>query len=340
MKIKVQFFIYFFLLILTTSAFPGELQFGKLGDFKLKSGEYIRDCQIGFRTFGKLNADKSNIILFPTWHLGTTEQLISEISRGLIDSTKYYIITVDALCNGVSSSPSNSKLQPRMSFPEVTIEDMVNTQHELLTKILNINHIKCVLGISMGGMQTFQWMVSYPDFMDKVIPIVGSPRVPPYDLVLHRSQIRQIMSDPDWKNGNYTVNPARIAAAEFFALTLTTPEDFNKNHTRENTFEEIDKAKETNGDDSNDRLRQLQAMMKLDVSLPFGGQLKDAAAVVKAKTFIITSLKDHIVSPAPAIEFAGLLNCKILKLDSDCGHLAPGCEASLVNKSIAEFLEE
>src|SRR5208282_6571642 len=92
------------------------LQFAELGDFKLGNGEVIRDCRIGYRTLGTLNADKSNIILFPTWALGTTEQLLSNVgSNKLADSTKYYVILVDALGNGVSSSPSNSKLQPRMS---------------------------------------------------------------------------------------------------------------------------------------------------------------------------------------------------------------------------------
>src|SRR5215510_5258364 len=89
-------------------------QFAQLGDFKLESGEVIRDCRIGYRTFGKLNADKSNVIIFPTWAGGTTEQLQSNIGPGkLLNSEKYFVIAVDALGNGVSSSPSTSKLQPR-----------------------------------------------------------------------------------------------------------------------------------------------------------------------------------------------------------------------------------
>ena len=328
-------------LCLTSLAWAQTLQFADLGDFKLESGETIRDCRIGYRTFGALNSNQSNAILFPTWALGTTEQLISSFSPGkLVDSTKYYGIAVDALANGVSSSPSNSKSQPRMSFPRITIRDMVNTQHELLTKVLHLNHVKAVMGISMGGMQTFQWIVSYPDFMDKAIPIVGSPRMTPYDLVFIRAQLRAIETDPDWNGGNYTNNPARVAEVEFLALILSTPDEFNSRMTREQLDQELDKAKNTTGFDSNDKIRQLEAIRSLDVSAPFGGLMDRAAAAVKARVFVISALKDRAVNPKPALDFADLVHAQVLRLDSDYGHISPGHEAQTVNPAVAAFLEK
>ncbi len=251
-------------------------QFANLGDFKLESGEMIRDCRIGFRTFGQLNADKSNVVLLPTWAGGTTEQLAGNVGSGkLADSSKYYIILVDALSNGVSSSPSNSTLQPHMRFPKITVGDMVNTEHELLTKFSHIEHVEAVMGISVGGIQTFEWMVQYPDFMDKAIPIVASPRPAPYDLVHMQTQIDAIENDPDWHGGDYAKNPARGAEYEFGAILLSTPAHYNQTHSREQVLSEIAHAKNSNkGSDANNKIRQSQAMMALDISRSFGSSME------------------------------------------------------------------
>jgi len=341
MKTWVRLFLCFsfLLLISEATAVAQDLRFAQLGDFKVESGEFIRACRIGYRTFGRLNDNKSNAILFTTWASGTTEQLQSNIGRDkLVDDSKYFVIAIDALSNGVSSSPSNSQLQPRMRFPKVTIRDMVNTQHEVLTKTLHLDHLRAVIGISMGGMQTFQWMVSYPDFMDKAIPIVGSPQLAPYDLLLWQAQVDAIMNDRGWNNGNYKQNPARAAEAEFAALLLTTPENYNKHMTRRQVFEELEKEMKQTGFDANDKIRQAQAMIALDVAEPFAGSMDRAAAAVKARVLVIVANLDHVVTPGPALAFAKLIHSQLLILESDCGHMSPGCESQKVNQAVADFL--
>jgi homoserine O-acetyltransferase len=318
----------------------GQQQLANLGDFKLQSGELIRDCRVGYRTFGKLNGDQSNVILFPTWASGTSEQLSGSISAGeLADSTNYFVVAVDALGNGVSSSPSNSAAQPHMKFPPITIRDMVNSQHRLLTEVLHVHHLKAVMGISMGGMQTFQWLVSYPDFMDKAIPIVGSPRLAPYDLVLWQAQIDAIMNNVAWKGGDYDANPARVSNAEFGVLVLTTPQQYNRLTTREQALVSLEKAKTEPAFDANDHLRQAQAMMSLDVSDRFAGSMEKAEAV-KAKVLVIVSMQDHTVTPGPALDFGKQINAQVLTLNSDCGHQLMGCDSDKVVSAVAAFLAE
>ena len=118
MKKLVRFVIYVCCLLLPVGVAVGqELQFASLGEFRLESGEVLRDCRIGYRTFGKLNASKSNAVLFPTWASGTSEQLKSNVGSGrLVDDATYYVIAVDALGNGVSSSPSNTSCSHACNF--------------------------------------------------------------------------------------------------------------------------------------------------------------------------------------------------------------------------------
>ena len=334
--------IFVVLLLVSASAFAQEQQFASLGDFKLDSGEVLKDCRIGYRTYGKLNDEKSNIILFPTWAGGTTEQLAGNFGPGsnhLVDTSKYYVIAVDALSNGVSSSPSNSKLQPHMHFPKITIRDMVNTQHELLTRVLGIKHVAVVMGISMGGMQTFQWVVSYPDFMDKAIPIVGSPQMTAFDILNWKTQIDSVKNDPGWNHGDYTQNPSGLTDAEFGMLFLTTPDNVNRTHKADQVLTDLKKQAAQPGQDANNKIRQSEAMMALDVAKDFGGSLDAAAHSVKAKMLVIASKYDHTVNPSSAEKFAKAIDAPVVELTGDCGHLATACEAPKVAAAAHEFLE-
>ena len=316
-------------------------KFAVLGDFELQSGEVIHDCRLGYRTFGHLNSDKSNAVLVAIWFGGNSGQLAGAFGPGgMVDSSKYFVITIDPLGNGVSSSPSNSKLQPHMKFPQFTMADMVSSEHQLLTQVLHIHHLKAVTGASMGGMQTFQWMVSYPGFMDKAIPVVGSPRLGSYDLVLWHLQNDVVMNDPAWKNGDYTENPARLALGEIGAITLRTPHNFNHEHSREHVPDLVHHYEIDPTMDANDHIRTTQAVMSLDVSAPFGGFMERAAATVKARVLIIVSLEDHVVSPGPALEFAGLIHAPTVMLGSDCGHQSSACEGAQVNTAVAQFLAQ
>src|SRR5579884_2387932 len=100
-----------------TQTAQGSQQFANIGNLKLQNGEVIHNCRIGYRTFGQLNDDKSNAVLFPTWFGGRTQDLVELIGPGkLVDSGKYFVIAADALGDGVSCSPSNSQAQPRMKF--------------------------------------------------------------------------------------------------------------------------------------------------------------------------------------------------------------------------------
>jgi homoserine O-acetyltransferase/O-succinyltransferase len=317
----------------------GFLQYAELGTCKLAGGGQIDHCRLGYRTWGTLNGDKSNAILFPTWFTGNSGDLAQYMGADkMIDPAKYFFIGVDALGNGVSSSPSNSATQHGRGFPAFTTRDMVTAEYRLATETLGLKHLHAVMGGSMGGMQTFEWMVNYPGFMDLAIPIVGSTKLTGYDLLLWTAEADAIRQDPAWQGGKYRKKPPAGEAQTIHNLALTTPAHYAHETPPEN-FAAIDAGYRTKGIlpfDANDWLAQLEAMMHHDVA--HGGSMEEAAKKVKAKVLVIVSAQDHMVNPKPALDFAAAIGAKTLVLESDCGHLAPGCEADKVNAAVRGFL--
>ncbi len=322
------------------AAADGQQQFADLGVCKLVSGQQINHCRLGYRTWGKLNAQRSNAVLFPTWFSGTSADLAASVGADkLIDPAKYFVVSIDAFGDGVSSSPSNSATQHGPDFPAFTVQDMVNAEHRLATETLQLTHVHAVMGISMGGQQTFEWMVDYPHFMDEAIPIVGSPRPNSRDLLLYRTDIEAIKTDPAWQHGSYAHPPPVSVAELIWQLNLTTPANFARTHPPA-TFAR-DYAKWRAGGilpfDANDWLAQLDAIIHLDVA--HGGSLENAAKRVKAKVLIVSSAQDHMVNPRPPLDFARLIGAKTFVLEGDCGHLANGCEAARLDPVVRAFLD-
>ena len=322
------------------AAQQGQQQFADLGACKLVSGRQIDHCRLGYRTWGTLNAGRSNAVLFPTWFSGVSANLADAIKPGgLVDPTKYFVIAVDALGDGVSSSPSNSATQHGPDFPAFTVQDMVNTEYRLATETLGLKHLHAVMGISMGGIQTFEWMVDYPDFLDVAIPIVGSPHPDSRDLLLYRASAEAVESDPAWHGGRYTQPIAAPVAELIWQLNLTTPANYLHTHTisQFNADYAKDQTQGIEPFDANNWLAQLDAIDHLDVA--HGGSMQDAAARVKARVLIVNAAQDHMVSPEPALSFARLIGAKTIVLQSDCGHLSPGCEAATLDPAVRAFLD-
>jgi homoserine O-acetyltransferase len=317
-------------------------QFATLGDFKLQSGAGIHDFRIGYRTLGKLNAGKSNAILWPTMLGGRSEDLLQYIGPGkVVDSSKYFVILVDSIGNGISTSPSNSSSQPGMKFPKFSIRDMVESEYRLLTDALRVTHLHAVMGLSMGGMQAFEWAVVYPEFMDLAIPMAGSPQSTSYDKLLWTSEIDAIELDPAWNNGNPTGPLTRgiALAQEIGSLNATSPA-YRAGHTNTDEFDTfiggIRKGARSEAGAVSDQIRQRQAIMALDVGRDFGVSLNQVAKRVRCKMLVILSPQDHVVNPAPAIEFARSIGAPVVTLDSPCGHQSLSCIS--VGPTVARFL--
>jgi len=312
-------------------------QYGLIGDLKLQSGKVLRDCKIGYRIFGTLNQQKSNAILIPTWFAGVSGDVTGLLgSDKLIDSTNYFIIVVDALGNGVSTSPTNYNFEH--PFPEITIRDMVESEFLLVKNIFNIKHLFAIIGGSMGSMQAFEFAVAYPDFIDKIIPYSASPKITSNEKIIFSLMKETILSGKKYgEPENEIMKKLNI----IIQLLARTPASVNKNYPVEN-FPELEKKFERTSPvfTTDCYLAQIGAMFTHDITKNYGSSFKDAAKHVKAKLFIIVSETDLLLNPKPALEFAAAIKAKTLLLKNDCGHLAVGCEMDLCRNEIQKFLDE
>lgn len=306
-----------------------ELELVSLGSLETTSGQVIKDCKIGYRTMGELNEDHSNILVWPTWFAGTSEE-ISGIVDMLIFSEGKYIIMIDALGNGVSSSPSNTS-----NFPSLSIRDMVNAQYKLLTEHLHFEHIHAIFGVSMGGMQALEWSVAYPGYMDKVVSVIGTPKQSSFDLMVWQTAADIL-----------TLSCADTLSYRFYHLAqhIVFMQEYTPGYLASTVSEEkLDQYLISRYEKElapEDYLSQIKAMIGHDIYKSSGSTLDDIEHRIIAQTFMVVAIYDHLVNPLSSFQLQEALDAKLLKLEGECGHIAPLCEAEKVKKAIEIFLKE
>lgn len=319
----------------------GAQQFADLGRCTLESGKVIEHCRIGYRTFGHLNAARDNAILVPTWLYGNSGDLLSIFGSDarperLIDTSRFFGIAIDALGNGISSSPSNSAAQHGPDFPFFTEQDMVRAEYRVATEVFGLRHLHAVLGLSMGAEQTFVWSTLYPGYFDLAVSIVGTPRLTPYDLEVKQAQLGSILIDPDFKDGHYTTQPPLKFANLFGNLTVITPEFRNSHTTRENFSAFLREVEAPIALDANDRVAQLRAVIAHDA---IGNRsLAEAAHAASARFLVIVNAHDRLVNPQPSLDWAAALGAPTYISQGECAHVIMNCDAAAVSARVRPFL--
>ena len=244
-------------------------------DFAFLSGERLPELRQHYLTLGEprhnAQGEIDNAVLLLHNTTGSSAGwLAAELAGELfgpgqpLDASKYYLIMPDAIGFGRSSKPSDGL---RTRFPRYRYQDMVVAQHRLLTEKLGITHLKLVLGLSMGGMLTWLWGVTYPDFMDLLVPLACQPTaMSGRNWIQRRMQIESIRSDPDWNGGDDTEQPRRYTLTPFGALFIQSVVRIQESApTREAADalyrQMVERARKG---DANDRLYQLECSMDYD----------------------------------------------------------------------------
>jgi homoserine O-acetyltransferase len=202
-------------------------------NFTFKSGETLPELRQHYRTLGTLRKDAqgraTNAVLIGHGTTGTGGQFSSRVFAGELfgpgqplDAEKHFIVMPDAIGHGASSKPSDGL---RAKFPRYGYLDMIDAQHRLLTEHLGVNHLRLVMGTSMGGMHTWVWGQRYPDFMDALLPLASLPtQISGRNRAWRKVLIDAIRNDPEWKGGNYTERPQSMrTAAQMLWLAGSNP---------------------------------------------------------------------------------------------------------------------
>lgn len=202
-----------------------------LRGFKFDSGEVLPELKLHYRTLGTPRRDASgvvrNAVLVMHGTGGSGAGFMSDQFAGALfkpgqplDATKYFIILPDGIGHGQSSKPSDGL---RARFPRYGYNDMVTAQYRLLTEGLGVNHLRLVIGTSMGGMHTWVWGEKYPDFMDALMPLASLPvQIAGRNRMMRRMVIDPIRNDPEWNNGEYKSQPRGLTTAIYTLLFMTS----------------------------------------------------------------------------------------------------------------------
>jgi homoserine O-acetyltransferase len=361
-----------------------------LKEFTLVSGKKIAPVQIGYETYGTLAPAKDNVILICHFYSGTShaagkysaEDKVPGYWDAIIgpgkpfDTNKYFIISSDTLCNINPKDPKvittgPASINPEtgkpygMSFPIVTIRDFINIQYELL-KFLGVKKLKAVSGASGGGIQTFEWSVAYPDFVERIIPVISTPKVPSWLVGWMKLWGDPIKLDPKWNNGDYygKEEPLAGTAYSFMLISLSAnwadwaERSFGRKwadgqkspyQTMGNQFlidDVLFKAglARTKTADANSMLYMNKASVLFDIGHGYAS-FEEAIKRIQAKTLMIAADTD-ILFPAYQIKESVDLFKKLGKdasyfeIKSNFGHLGGLFNITQASEVIAKFLAE
>jgi len=321
----------------------------ELGDFELECGVTLPNARIAYATYGTLNEARDNVVVFPSWFVGShlaVEWLIGE-GRPL-DTARYFIIAPSMFANGLSSSPSNTPAPyDRARFPAIDIRDNVRAQHRLVTEVFGVTGIELVIGGSMGAFQAYQWGLSHPDLVKRIAPCCGAAKVSRHCFVFLEGPRSALLADPAYAGGDYDAPPAvgLKALGRVWASWALSQEFYRDELYRVMGFDDVESFLTGFWEafwltcDANNLLSQLQTWQTADLSRTEGydGDLARALAAIPAKAVMSPGAKDLYFPPEDmAWEVAQMANAELRTIPGPWGHFSevgidPACNEFLGN---------
>jgi homoserine O-acetyltransferase len=319
-----------------------------IGDLLLESGASIADCRLVWVEHGQRHPDGGNTILV-LCAIGSTHHrldfLIGE-DRAL-DPRRFHIVAIDALGNGLSSSPSNSRRQPGAKFPAITVRDMVESQRRLLD-VLGIDSLHAVVGASLGGMQALQWAVSHTERVERIVAMTAMAATDRWSQLANEMSRRTMFEDAECRRPRPRREAMRLWAPLTQLMIATTPEAVKRFGTREAmiAFMEAEQARvQAEGPDPFDWLCQTPAYDAHDVGTTpgHGGDVQAALRSIRADVLLLAPPLD-LYNPAQSARdvAAAIPGGRFVEIPSARGHrsASPGddSDVAFLNRTIRSFV--
>ena len=320
-----------------------------LGSFEFESGEVLPNTKLSYVTHGSLNEARTNAVLVPSAYGGDHHGYDFLIGPGkALDPDLFFIIATDMFSSGLSSSPSNTPPPydgPR--FPRLAVRDNINAGYRLLKEEFEIHQLFAIVGFSMGAQQAFQWAVSHPDFVQKVVPYCGSAKEYSHGIVRLDGWITAITADAAYKNGDYDEQPLvglRAGGTHWAAWGLS------QEWYRQEIFKEIGYASHddyvrefwqavTSSADANDFITLARAWQSNNVGdgSRFDGNVEKALASIKADVLYLACETD-MYFPLESLKYESqfIPSVEFVVIPSLWGHLA----GSGLNSDDNEFIND
>ena len=319
----------------TDSTSDGGFRVYQAGNVVLQSGRTFRDMKLAYKTYGRLDARRSNVIVYPTSYSARHEDIEFMIGEGAaLDPTKYFIVIPNLFGNGLSSSPSNTPWPDVGSrYPDVTFFDAVQVQRRMLAELWNIERVALVYGWSMGAMQAYHWAALFPNAVERIAVVCGSARCAPHNKVFIEGAMSALMADPCFQDGVFNGRPVRGFRAmgrvyAGWALSQTFYREELWRRLGASSLEDyLVSAWETNfiRRDPADLLAQFRTWQNGDISANelYRGDLPNALAAIEARTLLMPGDHDlYFQVDDNRLEMHHLRHAELRPIPSVWGHRA------------------
>jgi homoserine O-acetyltransferase/O-succinyltransferase len=312
------------------------------GDVTLQSGEVLRAPKLAYVTRGALNAAGDNAILFPSYYTGTHRENLAMVGRGrALDPDRYYVVLVNLLGNGESSSPSNHP-----DYPAVTVRDNVELQWRLLDS-LGVKRLRLAYGWSMGAQQAYHHAALYPDRVRALLAVCGSARTSPHNWVFLEGVKAALLADRSSPPARGLSAFGRVYAGWAYSQAFFRERLYERlGHASPEALLRAWEAAHL-GYDARDLLCVLDTWQRADISdnPTFEGDLPRALRAIQARAIVMPCSTDLYFPPEDSrLEVEHLRNGELRLLESKFGHVAGGPnriaeDTAFVEDAIRELLD-